>query len=197
MLEENVNGNKLKELISKLKDVLEKTIGRITELEKNMNENSNSKEWWNRLDIIGCILSSVILVELFFEYYLKSNIPALEYIKEKLSWNLAFGYFISVIWGSFIIRVTIRILKFRIPDPNEKIGKFTLFLGPLEAFAFTTAWAFGKPIFIALWLGVKMAGRWGHEEKSNKKGEINTFLIGNLLNICFSVIAGHIIKQGF
>ena len=186
--------NKLKEIISKLKNGVEKITGGIGELEKNMDERSNSKSRWNKFDDMSCIVSIIILI--LIVVFFKNSLTSLNYIADKLSWNLAFGYFISVICGSFIIRVIMRILKYKIPNKDVTIGTFTLLLGPLEAFAFTTAWAFKHPSFIAIWLGIKMAGRWGKKEKPDEKGEINTFLIGNLLNICFSIIAGQIIKQG-
>ena len=82
-------------------------------------------------------------------------------------------------------------LKKKIPDNP---GKFVSLLGTLEALTYTVVWVKDFPTFILVWLGIKMAGRWKAKEEEQKKGEINSFLIGNLLTVIFGIIAGATIK---
>lgn len=101
-----------------------------------------------------------------------------------------FGLLISMGLGNVITSIVMKCLRKYAPSTNP--GKFTFFLGALEALTYTVSWVQGYPAFIAIWLGIKMAGRWKTEEK--KKGAINGFLIGNLLNVIFSFIGGASIK---
>lgn len=112
----------------------------------------------------------------------------------ELIWGGLFVLYLFVVnWG--IGRYISRLKK----DIKDKDGKqdtkglFTEMLGFLELLSFAIAWVSGYPAFIVIWVGIKAAGRWGKEEKH--KGEINAFLIGNLLCIFFGVIGGQILEK--
>lgn len=109
-----------------------------------------------------------------------------------------FGLLISMGLGNFIVRIVMKCLRAKL---CETTGRFTLFLGILESFSYTVAWVIGAKQFIAIWLGLKMAGRWSTKEGNSEKGGINSFLIGNLLMVIFSAIAGitikYILKNGW
>ena len=70
-------------------------------------------------------------------------------------------------------------------------------MGTLESLAYTVAWVADQSTFILIWLGLKMAGRWKDKGDGNKAGEINSFLIGNLLTVIFSVLSGMVTKYLF
>ena len=105
-----------------------------------------------------------------------------------------FGLLISVALGNLITGIVLEFLRKRInpSNPGSEPGKFTLILGGLEALTYTITWVQGFPAFIVVWLGIKMAGRWKVNE--TQKGGINIFLIGNLLNVIFSILGAASIK---
>lgn len=164
-----------------------KVINKLT-IKKGVNMGKISR--FKKNDFIFLVIFSLIL---FFCFGPEKKI-AFEYLKAKVSWLMVFCYFFSVLFGSVIIRMLIRILKPRVSEKGAKMGRFSWLIGALESFAYTTAWVINQPGFIALWIGVKMAGRWGKRHTDDKEGVINVFLIGNLLTICVSVLAGQIIK---
>ena len=105
-----------------------------------------------------------------------------------------FGLLISVGLGNLITGIVLKSLRKRIDssNPASETGKFTPILGALEALTYTITWVQGFPTFIVVWLAIKMAGRWKVDE--TQKGGINIFLIGNLLNVIFSVLGAASIK---
>ena len=118
-------------------------------------------------------------------------------MKIVLIWMLALS--ISVGLGHIVTSFVTQKLRKQIKDAPP--GKFTIYLGYLERFAFTVAWAIDMPVFIMGWLAIKMAGRWvANENRSNQNkdwqvGIINLFLIGNLISLIFAVTGGMIIKK--
>ena len=104
------------------------------------------------------------------------------------------GLLFSILLGNLITGLILDFLRNCLGtyNPASKPGRYTKFLGGLEAFAYTVALVQDIPSFVVVWLGVKMAGRWKTDEK--QKGGINIFLIGNLLNVIFSFLAGTTIK---
>lgn len=74
---------------------------------------------------------------------------------------------------------------------EEKIEKFTYGLGYLEILSYIIAWLLGYPMFIAIWLGIKVVGRWSEKTHSST---VNIFLIGNLLSVYAGFFGGMIFK---
>jgi len=103
-----------------------------------------------------------------------------------------FGLLISIGLGNVITGMVMKCLRKQMHSPSP--GKFTSFLGALEALTYTVTWVQGFHTFILVWLGIKMAGRWRVDEGEKKKGGINSFLIGNLLNVIFSIVGAESIK---
>lgn len=153
--------------------------------------NGNNKKKCKRVEILFLLLIIIVSYKFFGKEIIKIfNSNNREVIRV---WLL--GLLLSVGLGNSITRILVRYMKAKIDEPKEYMGKFTLPLGILESFSYTFAWVFDHPTFIALWLGLKMAGRWPTtREKPEYKGEINSFLIGNLSTIIFSVLAGVLIK---
>ncbi len=114
------------------------------------------------------------------------------------------GLFISLVAGHFVTnKLNLKLRK----DYNfpEKYNKLSGFLGCLERLAYTISIINGWPIFVGIWLGVKMVGRWSPEGNiaelfvPSEKGKqlapiaINIFLIGNLVSLLFAVLGAFII----
>lgn len=83
-------------------------------------------------------------------------------------------------------------------------------MGILDRFLYTTVWITGFNLFIAMWLGVKVARGWkvpekdiqevhgkpqGYEVPAPSIARYNIFLIGNALCVIFGVLGGVIIKH--
>ena len=110
------------------------------------------------------------------------------------------GFLISVGVGHFITFNIIKCLREKYDFPKRSLGSAIL-LGILERFSFTVALLTHHENFIGFWLGIKMLSRWAPKGEVPESGltpdqklhAINIFLIGNLLNIIFSLLGAWVI----
>ena len=94
-----------------------------------------------------------------------------------LSWLGAF--FVLLIY-TFVSSCLIGgVVKYCKKETKDIRADLTFWLGTLEILVFTMAYILNHAGFIAVWLGVKIAGRW--KADSTSTSVINLFLIGNLL----------------
>lgn len=79
---------------------------------------------------------------------------------------------------------------------DVKIDKeHPMMVGMIERVLYTTSWILGQPIFIAVWIALKVAGGWkGWNEMQIKNGLkvrgrsiFNVFLIGNAFSIAYAI----------
>ena len=63
-------------------------------------------------------------------------------------------------------------------------------VGLFEAFLYPAAVLTGYPGFIAVWLGMKVAGSWGGWQKENGRVLFHIFLVGTALSLGYGAGAG-------
>ena len=109
---------------------------------------------------------------------------------------------IILVWGQAVTYVTLEKLweKLGIPKGTSRHGQYlSAVLGAVEGALYLGAFLYGKPEFIALWLGLKTVVKWRHWEYDVPVGKptrwilgrnaYNLFLVGNGLVVCFAAAA--------
>lgn len=163
---------------------------------------------------------------------MENNFCIVSYNDIRCIWNwiwpylVGYGYSISV--GGFFIKATFNELKKKLKfhDYNEDEIKASSWyarrVGDIEIVLYITAFLISKPEFIAVWLALKVAGRWqsaqleAEEAKAEKNnllkdktaitnpkegkfkfiqnnGVYNVFTIGNALSIVYAFAGSKII----
>ncbi len=79
-------------------------------------------------------------------------------------------------------------------DKKKNIKKISMLVGILERVLYTTAIIMGQYSFIAIWLGIKVAPKWGKWHEEENRGIFNAFLIGNALSIIIAFVGAWVIK---
>jgi hypothetical protein len=114
------------------------------------------------------------------------------------TWNvlvIVFGYIVSIYGGRLIVGPIItKLWKKHIPDTYKRYPDLVKYVSLLESFIYTTATLIGAKEFIAVWLGLKLAGSWSPTKSEIDRPLYHLFLIGNGLSLTISVGVGLIIK---
>ena len=125
------------------------------------------------------------------------------------SWPYLVGYGIAVFVGHFVIGTAIRWIwqdaaGGQRPAAQERLSAV---LGSLERGLYVAALQLHYAQFIAIWLGIKTAGRWTSWQEGVKAKDIpgfridvsgrhifNIFLAGSLLNLAYAALGERLIQ---
>ena len=115
------------------------------------------------------------------------------------------GYLFSIIGSLLFVRIVVNTMWNEIGwEKNSGEDKLrphawhSRAVGTIESVLYTSSWLLEIPEFIAIWLALKVAGRWGRWERDEGKVTgrtvYNIFLIGNGLVIAFSTTGAFVTK---
>jgi hypothetical protein len=114
------------------------------------------------------------------------------------------GYLFSLSGGLLFVRLIVNTMWRELGwkgKPSEDVIRpyawHAQAIGILESVLYTTAWIVSAPQFIAVWLALKVAGKWGRWEKDEGKipgrSIYNIFLIGSGFSVAYSTVGAKII----
>lgn len=116
-------------------------------------------------------------------------------------WPYLVGYSYSLVVGSVLIARLSRTLWKSIGldfqrEANERHRHqyLIVMVGICERTIYTASWLLGKPEFIPLWLGFKLAGQWkGFEHDKSGRISLNAFQIGSSFSLGYGVLGGALV----
>lgn len=111
-------------------------------------------------------------------------------------WAYVMGYGFSILGGHVFIKRVVRQMHRGLGTQGRPHKWHGAAVGFLERAMYTASWHVGAPEFIAVWLGLKVAGRWevwrsgleGEESRVPGRSIYNVFLIGSGLSILYASV---------
>lgn len=104
------------------------------------------------------------------------------------------GFFFSVVVGAWMVGATVRAMRTSLGVAPVPFAWQSNAVGLLERALYTSAWLVGRPGFVAIWLGLKLAGHWKHGMSGGEavpgKAAFGVFLIGNGLSLAYGLLGG-------
>jgi hypothetical protein len=80
------------------------------------------------------------------------------------TWNvlvIIIGYVVSIFGGRLIVGpIVTNLWKKHIPESYKRYPDLVMYVSFLESFIYTSATLLGVKEFVAVWLGLKLAGQW-------------------------------------
>jgi hypothetical protein len=114
------------------------------------------------------------------------------------TWNvlvIIIGYVVSIFGGRLIVGpIVTNLWKKHIPESYKRYPDLVMYVSFLESFIYTSATLLGVKEFVAVWLGLKLAGQWLSSKSELDRPLYHLFLIGNGLSLTISVGIGLIMK---
>ncbi len=113
------------------------------------------------------------------------------------------GYFIAVVLGHILVWPTVKTMWEAYPNgkPNKKNFKLSGVLGCVERTLYVACLSSGHAGFIAVWLGLKLMGKWrfaGEKNNVSTSGSgtvnLNLLLVGSALSLAYGALGAYSIR---